>query len=183
MTPRNRQLKDRYNRNPILSLSPTTALLKYPTGSNVMPFPSDSRCLACTKMASWLKPANRTPKAKKARGTTAPLMGRGISDGHLAVDTVDLTEAGSLTSHAAVLARSLAIPTVTGVAGLLKEVHAGDPLIVDATEGVVRVRPARRVVEQFLESDALGAPSSELPDWAKAPESAMKSTTWAPLLT
>jgi phosphotransferase system enzyme I (PtsI) len=52
-----------------------------------------------------------------------------------------LTEAGSLTSHAAILARSMRIPTLTAVPGLLGAVHEGDFVILDASEGLARINP------------------------------------------
>jgi len=73
-----------------------------------------------------------------------------------------VTEAGSLTSHAAILARSMRVPTVTGVEGLLERVRDGEPLLVDASEGVVRVRPDPLVLEQFRAREALPADSSPL---------------------
>ena len=60
-----------------------------------------------------------------------------------------VTEAGSLTSHAAILARSMRVPTLTGVGELLEIVEDGEELLVDAAEGVVRVRPDPLLVEQF----------------------------------
>lgn len=76
-----------------------------------------------------------------------------------------LTEAGTLTSRAAILARSMRIPTLTAVDGLLDEVAEGDFLIVDATEGSVRVRPEPLVREQFrrAEAEAAGAAEDRLP--------------------
>jgi len=72
-----------------------------------------------------------------------------LEEGHvLAI----LTEAGSLTSHAAILARSMRIPTLTAVDGLLDEVREGDFLIVDAAEGNVRVRPEEIVRQQYQEA-------------------------------
>lgn len=74
-----------------------------------------------------------------------------------------VTEEGSLTSHAAILARSMRIPTLTGVTGLLETVRDGDDLVVDASEGLVRIRPAARVLEQFrgAAEDALGPVEAE----------------------
>lgn len=82
-----------------------------------------------------------------------------------------VTEEGGLTSHAAILARSMRIPTVTGVAGLLDQVHEGDHLIVDAAEGVVRVNAEAVVRAQYSEERA-GAASgedAERPEWAVFP--------------
>lgn len=63
-----------------------------------------------------------------------------------------VSESGSLTSHAAILARSLRIPTLTGVEGVLEDAREGDFVILDATEGVVRLRPDELVREQFREA-------------------------------
>jgi phosphoenolpyruvate-protein phosphotransferase len=52
-----------------------------------------------------------------------------------------VTETGGTTSHAAILARSQGIPAVSGIHGILKEVHTGDMIAVDGREGHVHVRP------------------------------------------
>jgi len=72
-----------------------------------------------------------------------------------------VTEAGSLTSHAAILARSLAIPTLAAIDGLLDEVADGDFLILDAAEGVLRVRPEEVVREQFARAASAAASAVE----------------------
>jgi phosphoenolpyruvate-protein phosphotransferase len=55
------------------------------------------------------------------------------------------TEAGGSTGHAAVLARGLGIPAVSGLTGLLGRVQNGDLLIVDGREGIVIVTPGPEV--------------------------------------
>ena len=55
------------------------------------------------------------------------------------------TEAGGSTGHAAVLARGLGIPAVSGLAGLMGQVHNGDLIIVDGREGIVIVNPGPEV--------------------------------------
>ncbi len=60
-----------------------------------------------------------------------------------------VTEEGGLTSHAAILARSMRIPTLTGVTGLLEKVREGDFVILDATEGLVRINPDDLVRAQY----------------------------------
>lgn len=55
------------------------------------------------------------------------------------------TEAGGSTGHAAVLARNLGIPAVSGLAGLMQTVHTGDLLIVDGREGIVISQPGPEV--------------------------------------
>ncbi|MBL8857566.1 MAG: phosphoenolpyruvate--protein phosphotransferase [Planctomycetes bacterium] len=63
-----------------------------------------------------------------------------------------VTEEGGLTSHAAIIARSMRIPTLTGVAGLLEKVREGDFVILDATEGMLRVNPDELVRSQYSRS-------------------------------
>ena len=65
-----------------------------------------------------------------------------------------LTEDGSLASHAAILARSMRIPTLTAVPGLLERVHEGDFVILDASEGVALVNPDEVVRAQYLSTQA-----------------------------
>ena len=52
-----------------------------------------------------------------------------------------VTQAGSQTSHAAILARSRGIPAVCGVSRILAQVNTGDTVIVDGREGQVLVKP------------------------------------------
>ncbi len=90
-----------------------------------------------------------------------------------------VTEEGGLTSHAAILARSMRIPTVTGVEGLLDSVEEGDFLVVDSTEGVVRVNPEEVVRAQYrLERDRAAeiVAGEGKPDWADAPHATSDGT-------
>lgn len=52
-----------------------------------------------------------------------------------------VTEAGSKTSHAAILARSRGIPAVSGVRGILRQVTTGDTIVVDGRDGHVEQSP------------------------------------------
>lgn len=82
-----------------------------------------------------------------------------------------LTEEGGLTSHAAILARSMRIPTLTGVTGLLEKVREGDFVILDATEGLVRVNPDEVVRQQYRQATSQkkpeAAPQEGVPVWAR----------------
>ncbi len=51
------------------------------------------------------------------------------------------TELGSLTSHTAILARSLRIPAVTGLTGALPQVRTGQFALLDGYEGLLIVEP------------------------------------------
>jgi phosphoenolpyruvate-protein phosphotransferase len=56
-----------------------------------------------------------------------------------------LTETGGPTSHAAILARSLGIPAVSGLRNLLREVRTGDLIALDGREGHVYLKPGPEV--------------------------------------
>ncbi len=82
------------------------------------------------------------------------------------------TRDGGLTSHAAIFARSMRIPTVTGIDKLLEEVREGDFVILDATEGLLRVNPDELVRAQYAESareSAPATPQGQVPEWATRP--------------
>lgn len=53
-----------------------------------------------------------------------------------------VTDQGGITSHAAILARELGVPCVTGVAGATSIVQEGDLLVVDAWRGTVEILDA-----------------------------------------
>jgi phosphoenolpyruvate-protein phosphotransferase len=52
-----------------------------------------------------------------------------------------ITETGSATGHASILARSLGIPSVSGVKNILREVATGDLVALDGREGHVYLKP------------------------------------------
>jgi phosphotransferase system enzyme I (PtsP) len=56
---------------------------------------------------------------------------------------------GGVTSHASILAKSLEIPTVVAVDGLLDTVRQGDSLIVDGNSGVVYINPGHEVSREY----------------------------------
>ncbi len=56
-----------------------------------------------------------------------------------------ITEAGGSTGHAAILARSLGIPAVSGLRGVLREVNTGDLIALDGREGHVYLNPGPEV--------------------------------------
>jgi phosphoenolpyruvate-protein phosphotransferase len=60
-----------------------------------------------------------------------------------------VTEVGTRTSHAAILARQLGIPAVFGVPGLLAAVEAGELLAVDGDSGTCEIDPDSEVAEAF----------------------------------
>lgn len=52
-----------------------------------------------------------------------------------------VTQSGSQTSHAAIIARSRGIPAVSGIPGILKQVKNGDTVVVDGRSGHVAINP------------------------------------------
>jgi phosphoenolpyruvate-protein phosphotransferase len=56
-----------------------------------------------------------------------------------------VTEMGGVTSHAAILARSLGIPAVSGLRGVLQEIRSGDLIALDGREGHVYLNPGPEV--------------------------------------
>jgi phosphotransferase system enzyme I (PtsI) len=61
-----------------------------------------------------------------------------------------VTQAGSQTSHAAIVARSRGIPAVSGVKDILRQITTGDTLIVDGKEGRVIVNPDAETRAAYL---------------------------------
>ena len=60
-----------------------------------------------------------------------------------------VTDVGGATSHTAILARSMAIPSIVGLENARSMIRDGELLIVDGTRGVVIVNPDPRVLEEY----------------------------------
>jgi phosphotransferase system enzyme I (PtsI) len=60
-----------------------------------------------------------------------------------------MTESGGSTGHAAILARSLGIPAVSGLDGMLDQVQTGDMVVLDGREGIVHVNPGPEVESAY----------------------------------
>ena len=60
-----------------------------------------------------------------------------------------ILEEGSLTSHVVIVARAMGIPVLGRVRGLRGYVREGDPLLLDAGQATVMVRPSPGVIEAF----------------------------------
>ena len=59
-----------------------------------------------------------------------------------------VAEEGGMSSHAAILARSMGIPTVTGIRDLVKLLRDGDPVVLDATAGELVTQPDDRAMAE-----------------------------------
>ena len=60
-----------------------------------------------------------------------------------------VTQSGSRTSHAGILARSYGIPAVAGVPEILKHVTGGDLVIVDGSGGDVFINPGKETIRAY----------------------------------
>ncbi len=71
-------------------------------------------------------------------------------------------EEGSLTSHAAVVARAVGIPTVVQVERVTRDANPGDRVVVDGELGRVDVRPDDSILAAFREKLALADQAREI---------------------
>ena len=62
-----------------------------------------------------------------------------------------ITCSGGVVSHAAILARSLLIPAICVSEASLHEIHEGDMLALDGTNGSIVMRPSEETIEDFSE--------------------------------
>jgi phosphotransferase system enzyme I (PtsI) len=60
-----------------------------------------------------------------------------------------VTNAGGKTSHTAIMARALEIPSVVGLEKVTMEVESGETIIVDGTIGVVIIRPTAETLRKY----------------------------------
>ena len=70
-------------------------------------------------------------------------------------------EEGSVGSHAAVVARALAIPLVIHAEGITAEALNGDAILVDGTDGMVHLRPEESITAAFRDKMAMEAKAQE----------------------
>ena len=70
-------------------------------------------------------------------------------------------EEGSVGSHAAIVARALAIPLVVHCTGVTTEALNGDTIIVDGDEGVVHLRPDESVSSAFRDKIVMQTQAAE----------------------
>ncbi|MCP4715895.1 MAG: phosphoenolpyruvate--protein phosphotransferase [Deltaproteobacteria bacterium] len=62
-----------------------------------------------------------------------------------------LTEIGGKTSHTAIMARALKIPSVVGLQDITSQISNGDMLIIDGSHGVVIINPDSETLFKFQE--------------------------------
>lgn len=62
-----------------------------------------------------------------------------------------VSEIGGETSHAAIMAKALGVPAVTGIDGIVSQVKDGDGIIVDAIDGEVILNPTDEEIKKYSE--------------------------------
>lgn len=70
-------------------------------------------------------------------------------------------EEGSVGSHAAIVARALAIPLVIHADRITAEALNGDPILVDGDQGIVHLRPEETISRAFRDKMAMQAQAQE----------------------
>ncbi|RUS58543.1 phosphoenolpyruvate--protein phosphotransferase [Pseudorhodobacter sp. E13] len=68
---------------------------------------------------------------------------------------------GSVGSHAAIVARALAIPLVINAKGIIEEALNGDPILVDGDQGIAHLRPEETVAAAFRDKIAMQAEAQQ----------------------
>jgi phosphoenolpyruvate-protein phosphotransferase len=63
-----------------------------------------------------------------------------------------VAEEGGISSHAGILARSMGIPTITGIRDLPSKLESGDFVIIDAGSGELHVNPDERLRAEYEET-------------------------------
>ncbi|QUB97718.1 phosphoenolpyruvate--protein phosphotransferase [Leptotrichia sp. oral taxon 221] len=74
-----------------------------------------------------------------------------------------LTEVGGKTAHSAIMARSLELPAVVGIKGVLNEVKEGETVIMDGEEGELFLDPSPELIAEYVaKKEKLAAEKEEL---------------------
>ncbi len=98
---------------------------------------------ACEGQAHCQRGANRIIVAEEF---TADMMA------HMNFERIKgfVTEHGGVSSHAAIIARSLGIPAVTGVHGITEHVRCSDIMLVDGDNGRVYHMPSEEIIKKVI---------------------------------
>lgn len=99
-------------------------------------------------MSSVLKPETQALEGPLIVVADELLPSQAVALGKIDVKGI-VTEAGSQTSHAAIIARSRGIPAVSGISGILRQVKTGDTIVVDGRDGHVTVNPDAETAAAF----------------------------------
>ncbi len=111
--------------------------------------------LACEGQPHCLRGANRVIVAEELSADMMTRMNfekvRGL-----------VTEHGGISSHAAIIARSIGIPAVSGIRDIMKFVKCGDTVLLDGDRGKVYLNPPPDLIARTLPSSPAGGPQTDV---------------------
>jgi phosphoenolpyruvate-protein phosphotransferase (PTS system enzyme I) len=81
-----------------------------------------------------------------------------------------VTEHGGSASHAAIIARALGIPAVSGIHGIMESVACGDEILVDGDSGTVYLHPEALLLKELLPPEGPHAAGAALQKTPKGME-------------
>lgn len=64
-----------------------------------------------------------------------------------------VTEHGGISSHAAIIARSLGVPSVSGIRGIMEKVHCGDMILLDGDNGEIYLDPDEETIRKNIQAE------------------------------
>lgn len=82
-------------------------------------------------------------------------------------------ETGSANSHAAIIARSLALPAVVRLHNICEDLHSGDPVLLDGDEGLLILNPSAATLSKYRSRE----------EQSDAREDALQTTRHQPSIT
>lgn len=126
------------------------------------------------RLSAYLSDVRELHKSQQLPGKLIVIADELLPSQVVALGDVDVcgivTQKGSQTSHAAIIARSRGIPAVSGVNGILRQIKTGDSVIVDGRDGNViinanteTVRAFRKVEREFFNLKDQLAENRDLP--------------------
>lgn len=134
---------------------------------------NDIRDIA-VRLSAYLSDAMQDVKKDQLRGKLIVFADELLPSQVVALGDIDVagivTQKGSQTSHAAIIARSRGIPAVSGINGILRQVTTGDEVVVDGRDGSVIINPNdetrrafRKVEREFVNLKDQLAENRDLP--------------------
>ena len=105
--------------------------------------------------------AGTAPEIPEGAVLVARNIGPGALMDHASRVSAVVLEEGSLSSHAAIVARALDLPMIVQAARVVRDVNAGDHVIVDGTEGHVHLRPEAVLQDHFNQKMVLADKARE----------------------
>jgi phosphotransferase system enzyme I (PtsI) len=99
-------------------------------------------------LSDFLKPEKHSFKGPLIVIADELLPSQVVALGDIEVNGI-VTQKGSQTSHAAIVARSRGIPAVSGVKGIVRKVKTGDTIVVDGRDGHVEINPNSETLSAF----------------------------------